>query len=228
MKHVTTRAIILRRVNYGEADRILTLLTNNHGKISVIAKGSRKSKSKLAGGLELFCVSDITYIDGKSDLKTVVSTTLHKNYTSIAGDMDTTMIAYDFLKHADKATEETCEEEYFDLLHGALKSLSDGLCSIDMVRLWFRVHLLRIRGVALNLDHVVDGVGFTDGTQYQFSYEDMGFYESEGGQYKPAHIKFLRLITKVTTPENILKVTHSDELASDLKQLIDHCLKLIE
>ena len=48
-----TEAIILRRTNYGEADRVISLITPDRGKISGIAKGVRKPKSKLAGGLEL-------------------------------------------------------------------------------------------------------------------------------------------------------------------------------
>ena len=54
-----TQAIILRRTNYGESDRILTLLTPE-GKFSVLARGARKEKSRLAGGIELFSVSDVT------------------------------------------------------------------------------------------------------------------------------------------------------------------------
>lgn len=48
-----TQAIILRRTNYGESDRILGLITP-HGKLSVLARGARKEKSRLAGGIELF------------------------------------------------------------------------------------------------------------------------------------------------------------------------------
>ncbi|HRQ86596.1 MAG TPA: recombination protein O N-terminal domain-containing protein, partial [Candidatus Saccharibacteria bacterium] len=50
MKTERTRAIILRRTNYGEADRILQLLTPE-GRKSAIARGVRKEKSKLAGGI---------------------------------------------------------------------------------------------------------------------------------------------------------------------------------
>lgn len=48
-----TQAIVLRRTNYGESDRILNLLTPE-GKVSVIARGVRKEKSRLAGSIELF------------------------------------------------------------------------------------------------------------------------------------------------------------------------------
>lgn len=47
-KDIRTLGIVLRRTNYGEADRILNILTPS-GKITAIAKGVRKSRSKLAG-----------------------------------------------------------------------------------------------------------------------------------------------------------------------------------
>ena len=50
---IKTLGFVLRRTNYGEADRILNLITPQ-GKISAIAKGVRKPKSKLAGGVEMF------------------------------------------------------------------------------------------------------------------------------------------------------------------------------
>ena len=58
MKTYRTRAIVLRRTNYGEADRVVQLLTVE-GRRSVMARGVRKEKSKLAGGIELFAVSDV-------------------------------------------------------------------------------------------------------------------------------------------------------------------------
>lgn len=62
-----TQAIVLRRTNYGEADRILQLLTPL-GKMSVMARGVRREKSRLAGGIELFGVSDIVVTTGKGEI----------------------------------------------------------------------------------------------------------------------------------------------------------------
>ena len=73
MKTISTQAIVLKRSNYREADRILRVITPDRGKISLIAKAVRKPKSKLAGGIELFSVNEISYIEGKSDLSTLVS-----------------------------------------------------------------------------------------------------------------------------------------------------------
>lgn len=53
MPAVTTEGLILKRTNFGEADRILTVLTDRYGKISVIAKGVRRITSRRAGNIEL-------------------------------------------------------------------------------------------------------------------------------------------------------------------------------
>ena len=54
-----TKGIILKRTNYGEADRILNIITPQ-GKIAAIAKSARKERSKLAGGIEMFSLTDLT------------------------------------------------------------------------------------------------------------------------------------------------------------------------
>jgi DNA repair protein RecO (recombination protein O) len=56
MKTVKDKAIILRRKSFGEADWMLTLLTERHGKVRAIAKGARKVTSRLSGFVELFTI----------------------------------------------------------------------------------------------------------------------------------------------------------------------------
>src|SRR5258708_11287786 len=53
MPAVTTQGLILKRSNFGEADRVITALTDRYGKISIIAKGVRKITSRRAGNIEV-------------------------------------------------------------------------------------------------------------------------------------------------------------------------------
>ena len=64
---IKTLAYVLRRTNYGEADRILNIITPE-GKKSVIVKGVRRAKSKMAGSVELFSLSELNIHFGKSEL----------------------------------------------------------------------------------------------------------------------------------------------------------------
>src|SRR5690349_5261346 len=53
MPSVTTEGLILKRRNFGEADRVLTALTDRYGKISIIARGVRRITSRRAGNIEV-------------------------------------------------------------------------------------------------------------------------------------------------------------------------------
>jgi DNA repair protein RecO (recombination protein O) len=68
-----TEGIVLRSLRYGEADRILHLYTPDRGRVSVIAKGVRRTKSRFGGRLEPFFRLSLVLYEGKSDLLTVTS-----------------------------------------------------------------------------------------------------------------------------------------------------------
>ncbi len=68
-----TEAIVLRGIRYGEADRILHLYTPERGRVSAIAKGVRRAKSRFGGRLEPFFRLDLVLYQGRSDLMTVTS-----------------------------------------------------------------------------------------------------------------------------------------------------------
>ena len=115
MKTIRTRAIVLRRTNYSEADRILQLLTPE-GRRSVMAKGVRREKSKLAGGIELFAISDVVIGEGKGDLGILTSSQLVIFYRHILEDYDRLQFGYRAIKFIGKASEAVDEPEWFDLL----------------------------------------------------------------------------------------------------------------
>jgi DNA repair protein RecO (recombination protein O) len=57
---IVTPALVLRAVNFGESDRVVTLLTAAHGKLSVLAKGARSSKRRFGAALSLFGYGEAT------------------------------------------------------------------------------------------------------------------------------------------------------------------------
>jgi DNA repair protein RecO (recombination protein O) len=68
-----TEAVVLRSMRFGEADRILHLYTPHRGRISAIAKGVRRARSRFGGRLEPYFRLHMVLYDGKSDLLTVTS-----------------------------------------------------------------------------------------------------------------------------------------------------------
>src|SRR5215469_4585118 len=120
MQSIRTEAIILRRTNYGEADRILNLLTPHDGKISAIAKGVRKPKSKLAGGLELFATCDLTILRGRGEMGTVSSARLMTFYGDILKDYWRMQLGYECIRLINRAVETVAEPEFYYLLRNSL------------------------------------------------------------------------------------------------------------
>lgn len=66
MASIKTRGLIIERRVYGEADRILTILTPGMGKLTAIAKGARRLTSKLGGHVELFYLVDWVLAEGRT------------------------------------------------------------------------------------------------------------------------------------------------------------------
>ena len=78
---------MLRKIDYGEADRIFTLLTQTHGKVGAIAKGVRRPESKLGPSLELYGHIDVLLAKGRGELD-VVAQVQRLPGTRIAGELD--------------------------------------------------------------------------------------------------------------------------------------------
>ena len=146
MNQLNTTAIVLSRTEYGEADRILTLLTPDHGKLRLMAKGVRRVKSKLAGGIELFSVSNITFAKGRGDIGTLVSARLLQHYGNIVANLERTMLGYELIKQLNKITEDDTEPAYFEVLHQAFAALDDATVPVGLIRMWFSMQLLRLNG----------------------------------------------------------------------------------
>lgn len=219
MNHVVTQGIVLTRVNYGEADRILTILTPDHGKIRVMAKGVRRVKSKLAGGVELFSVSDITYIPGKKDIQTLVSTRLQKHYANLVNDLNATMFAYELLKQTNKATEDAAEQGYFTILATALNALNEGVHQ-NLIEIWYGAQQLKLAGHQPNLTTDTTGAKLQADKLYTFDFDAMAFQQAEQGILTPDHIKFLRLAFGLEDPAQLQQI-------KDARKVLGPCLQLV-
>lgn len=193
MKSLRTRAIILRRTNYGEADRILQLITPE-GRQSVMARGVRKEKSRLAGGIELFAVSDVVIGEGKGELGILTSARLLQFYRHIMEDYDRMQFAYEVLKRVASASEMVDEPEWYDVASEVLMALDATSIELDLTRTWFYLRHASLLGHELNLDHDIDGKKLLSDLNYRYDVAEQGLRESASGEISADHIKLLRLI----------------------------------
>ena len=217
MKSLRTKAIVLARVDYGEADRIITFLTPDAGKLTLMAKGVRRVKSKLAGGIELFSTSDISYLIGKKDVGTLISTQLIKHYGNIVKDIDRVQTGYDMIKQMNRLIEDSAEGEYYELLESTFAALDDMNVDLNLVKLWYQSQLLSLSGHMPNLSTDTKGNKLSAESKYNFDYESVAFAEHSNGRYQADAIKVLRLLFSENKPAQLAGVDglmpHLQEIA---------------
>lgn len=221
MRQLTTRGIVLSRTDYGEADRIITLLTPDHGKLRLMARGVRRAKSKLAGGIELFSTSDITYMPGKGEIGTLISTRLIKYYDSVVKDIDRVQTGYDLIKQMNKLTEDNPEEDYFELLRLSFIALDDAAVDLELLRTWFQAQTLKLNGHTPNLLTDTEGRPLAADRLYNFDIDNMSFIDHSAGRFMPAHIKVLRLLFSANPPATLSQV-------QGITALLPACASLIQ
>lgn len=225
MKSEQTKGIILSRTDYGEADRIVTVITPDQGKRRLMVKGVRRMKSKMAGGIELFSVSELSYIKGRGDIDTLISARLDKYYSSIVNDIDRVQLGYELIKQLNRTTEDNPEEDYFNLLETAFNGLDDSTINAELIRLWFQAQLLRLAGHSPNLMTDTEGQKLTADQKYNFDYDAMAFTDNPKGHFNSDQIKTLRLLFGQQNVMTLANVSGLEKLVPSLDSLIQTMLK---
>lgn len=156
-------AIIIRRSDIGEADRVLTTLTPS-GKRRVVAKGARKIHSRLAGHIELFTHTTLMLAVGRN-LHIVTQSSPLDRFERLRTDLERIGAAYYAAELADRLIEEESENRRaFDLLLGALRALDAG-AAVDLTLRAYELHLLDALGYRPQLHECAScGVALTEAT----------------------------------------------------------------
>ncbi len=140
-----TEAVILRRSDFGEADRLLTLFTSKYGKRRVIAKGARKTTSRRAGHVELFNRAELQLATGRT-LDIVTDAQIIDAYKQLHAELPRLSYAYYVAELVDKLTVD--EEENWPIYHLLTTTLAalDSSGVLDLVARHFELHLLNLIG----------------------------------------------------------------------------------
>lgn len=210
-----TQAIVLRRTDYAEADRIVQCITPE-GKISVLARGVRRPKSKLAGGIELLSLSDITYISGKSELATLTSARANTFFRHVIEDYERLQFAYEILRDIAKVSEHLDESDFFAITRQTLDSLNRPEIELGLSELYYRLHVAALLGDDANLVRDTEGNPLDETQHYRFDTMCRAFVSDAKGHYSSDHIKLLRLAS-VQPPRIVAQVRR-------VEALLDECL----
>jgi DNA repair protein RecO (recombination protein O) len=201
MKTRRTNAIVLRRTNFGEADRILNLLTPD-GKVSAIARGVRRENSKLSSGIELFAICDVVVTEGKGDLGILTAAQLVVFYRHIMEDYERMQFGYLAIKLVNQASETIDAEEWYEILSETLAGLDVLTIPLSLIQTWFYLRYSNMLGYELGLYFDISGNKIQADEKYRYNQNERGLEIFEQGSLTADHIKLMRLIS--TKPLKIL------------------------
>lgn len=122
MPALTTEGIILKRTNFGEADRVLTVFTDRFGKISVIARGVRKITSRRAGNVEVLNRVKLQLFKGKN--YTLTEAESLETFAKLKENLTLSTSAFHVLELVDRLTAESQKTPHiFELTVAILRIL---------------------------------------------------------------------------------------------------------
>lgn len=119
MRAFKTEGIVLKRRNFGEADRILIVFTLHKGKLSILAKGVRRITSRRAGNVELLNIVAL-YLYQSKGMPVLTEAESIENFQKLKEDLTLSTYAYHLIELVDKLTAENQENR---ILYGHLKEV---------------------------------------------------------------------------------------------------------
>lgn len=154
--HATTGGLVLRSVNYKEADQILTVMTEEFGKITLSARGSRRANSRLSAGIQLLCWSEFVLYErgGRWYIKEVMA---KRQFSSLRQDIARLSLACYCAELCDvMAVEGIAMPELLSLTLNTLHILDQQPeKSLALVKTVYELRLMALSGYEPMVDHCV-------------------------------------------------------------------------
>ena len=242
-----TKGIIIKYTDLREADRIITIFTSTLGKVRAVAKGVRKTTSKLGGHLEIFNMVELELAEGRN-LETITAAQVSTSFSKVRSDLNKTSLACYLIELIDKLTpDEHCDTRIFNLVISTLEHLDkqkeNANLESDLIVQTFKIKLLKLLGFDPQLQKCVQcEADLKTSEAYYFSNLLGGVLCSQCRKYDRASpilpadvLKLLRVldkhelsfVTNVDVPEPTVKVV-SDILNSYLRFIMEEDIKSLD
>ena len=154
-RRYVTDAIVLSRFDLGEADRVLTLITPELGKLKAIAKGVRRPTSRLGGSLEPFAELNVALARGRT-FDVVTEVRVGHAWLQLRDRLESAATAWYLAELADRSLEERHEAQpLYALLRRAYELLDAGMAPGRVAR-WYEMHLADELGQRPEVDRCVE------------------------------------------------------------------------
>ncbi len=227
-----TEAVIIKRINLGEADRILTLYTPDYGKLKAVAKGTRRPRSKMGGHVELITHSLLLLARGRN-LDIVTQAQTINSFLPLKDDLKRMSCGLYISELVDSFTEEHVENRnLFRLFLDALQQLLEAKNNDTILR-YFELHLLEHSGYRPQLQKCANCnsalqpiTNYFSSSQGGILCPDCGYQEPLARHLSLNALKVLRLWQNCDYA-TASRVNVNPELASELEQIMRDYIKYI-
>lgn len=151
MRTSTVDGIVLRRISLGEKDRILTIYTREQGKLSAVAKGSRRPGSKLAGASEPFTYAKMQLASGR-ELDVLTQADIKESFPNVKSDITSIAYAIYIMELVSAFVDERQQNaDLFDTLLSTMYILESGT-NPEITARYFEINLLSMMGYDPHFD----------------------------------------------------------------------------
>lgn len=145
------QGVVLRTIKLGEADRIVTVVTEAHGKVRAVAKGVRKTKSRFGSRLEPLTHVALQIYEGRGELQIVSQAETVDTFRAVREDLDRMTRATGLLEAVDQISQEReANPRLYQMLVGALRALSERNSPLLVAAFFWK--LLSLEGLHPMLD----------------------------------------------------------------------------
>ncbi|MBX3274086.1 MAG: DNA repair protein RecO [Sandaracinaceae bacterium] len=151
----TTAAVLLASVDYGEADRIVTLLTEAHGKVALMARGARKSRRRFAGALEPYALLEAELALGRGEVGRLAQARVVRAFPRVLASLDRIAAAAAGLElvRETASAHEAPDARLLPTVARFFERVEDAAPeALDRVHVAFALRLLALTGHAPNLE----------------------------------------------------------------------------
>lgn len=230
MSYVNYKGIVIREVNTGEADKIITVLTAEEGKISVAAKNARRAKSSLSSGSQLFAYSDYMLFKGKELYNMSSCEVIEPNYEIRNDIVKLTYCSHILELVSDNVQEGEPSEEVLRLLLNTLYVISKTNRPLNLVTRVFELRLMSLLGYE---PHVINCVncGKAQDEDMFFEFDSSGIVCRDCLNLKaryiavlPGTVKALKYIMYIN-PQKLFNFSLSEESIKELGEISKRYIK---
>ena len=193
-----TEGIVLKGLDYGESHRIVHILTPDRGKVSVMAMGAKKTKSKFSANTQPLTLGSFVLYKKGTSLGRINDGQINSSFPNIRNDLMLSTFAMYMTDLTDRVTEELepCYELY-DLLVTVLRMIESKFHDPEILVRIFEIKLFGLRGYRPSLDSCVYCSSVDDMYAYKFSVRQGGFVCKKCSSNDPFSLQMTPSVAKL-------------------------------